>query len=136
MRIINGLPPRHFSVPPPAKSRHPVPPLTISPLTASLHGPTSRQAALDQLFLDAHTHNKWQAKDVADSLLERLLDVIKMGPTSANCSPARILFIKSRAAKNRLEPYLSDGNRTKTMAAPVTAIIGHDLAFYEHLPRL
>jgi len=94
------------------------------------------QYALDQLFLEAHTHNKWQAKEVADGLLERLVDVMKMGPTSANCSPARILFVKSQAAKERLKPYLSEGNRAKTMAAPVTAIIGYDLAFYEHLPRL
>jgi 3-hydroxypropanoate dehydrogenase len=93
-------------------------------------------AALDQLFLAARTHNKWQARDVPDSLLMELVDVMKMGPTSANCSPARILFVKSQAAKERLKPHLSEGNRDKTMAAPVTAIIGYDLKFYDHLPKL
>jgi 3-hydroxypropanoate dehydrogenase len=93
-------------------------------------------AALDQLFLAARTHNKWQARGVPDSLLMELVDVMKVGPTSANCSPARILFVKSQAAKERLKPHLSEGNRDKTMAAPVTAIIGYDLKFYDHLPKL
>lgn len=93
-------------------------------------------AALDQLFLSARTQNQWQAKDVPDSLLNELVEVMKMGPTSANCSPARILFVKSQAAKERLKPHLSEGNRDKTMAAPVTAIIGYDLEFYDHLPKL
>jgi 3-hydroxypropanoate dehydrogenase len=92
--------------------------------------------ALDQLFLAARTHNKWQARDVPDRLLMELVDVMKVGPTSANCSPARILFVKSQAAKERLKPHLSEGNRDKTMAAPVTAIIGYDLKFYDHLPKL
>lgn len=93
-------------------------------------------AALAQLFLEARTHNAWQQKDVPDSLLVRLIDVLKMGPTSANCSPARFVFVKSAEAKERLKPFLSAGNREKTMTAPVTAIIGQDLEFYEHLPRL
>ena len=93
-------------------------------------------AALAQLFLDARTHNAWQQKDVPDSLLIQLVDTLKMGPTSANCSPARFVFVKSAEAKARLEPFLSSGNREKTMSAPVTAIIGHDLEFYEHLPKL
>ncbi|HRN88199.1 malonic semialdehyde reductase [Hyphomicrobium sp.] len=93
-------------------------------------------AALAQLFLDARTHNAWQKKDVPDSLLVRLVDTLKMGPTSANCSPARFVFVKSEAAKERLKPFLSAGNLEKTMAAPVTAIIGNDLEFYEHLPKL
>ena len=93
-------------------------------------------AAIKQLFLDARTQNKWQAKDVPDSLLKELVDVMKMAPTSANCSPARIVFVKSPEAKARLKPLLSPGNVDKTMAAPVTAIIGHDMAFYEHLPQL
>jgi len=94
------------------------------------------EAALRQIFLDARTHNKWRAQEVPDSLLKELVDVLKIGPTSANCSPARILFVKSQAAKERLKPHLDEGNRDKTMAAPVCAIIGYDLAFYEHLPKL
>ena len=94
------------------------------------------EAALRQLFLDARTHNKWQSKDVPDELLRRLVDVLKMGPTSANCSPARFIFVKSTEAKERLKPHLSAGNREKTMQAPVCAIIGYDLEFYEQLPKL
>lgn len=92
--------------------------------------------ALRQLFLDARTHNKWLPKEVPDSLLVKLIDIMKMGPTSANCSPARVIFVKSREAKERLKPLLSEGNREKTMHAPVCAIIGYDLEFYEYLPRL
>lgn len=92
--------------------------------------------ALDQLFLEARTHNKWQRKDVPEAVLQELVALTNMGPTSANCEPARILFIKSEAAKKRLSPFLSEGNRAKTMEAPVCAIIGYDLKFYEHLPKL
>ena len=92
--------------------------------------------ALDQLFFKARTHNKWQAREVPDALLHELTDLMKMGPTSANCSPARIVFVKSTAAKSKLEPLLSEGNRAKTMAAPVCAIIGSDQEFYEQLPKL
>ncbi|MGA7324346.1 MAG: malonic semialdehyde reductase [Rhodomicrobium sp.] len=91
---------------------------------------------LDQIFMEARTHNAWQDKPVSDDLLHRLVDVMKMGPTSANQSPARILFVKSEAAKKRLEPHLSEGNRAKTMSAPVCAIIGYDTKFYEYLPKL
>ena len=94
------------------------------------------EAALRQIFLDARTHNTWQPREVPDDLLRQLVDVLKMAPTSANCSPARILFIKSPEAKQRLSPHLSEGNRAKTLAAPATAIIGYDLEFYEHLPKL
>jgi 3-hydroxypropanoate dehydrogenase len=93
-------------------------------------------AALKQLFLEARTQNKWQAKDVPDSLLKELVDVMKMAPTSANCSPARIVFVKSTAAKEQLKAALAPGNVDKTMGAPVTAIIGHDMRFYDHLPKL
>ena len=92
--------------------------------------------ALNQLFNDARTHNKWQPKDVPDALLHELADLMKMGPTSANCSPARIVFVKSATAKAKLAPMLSEGNRAKTIAAPVCAIIGSDQEFYEHLPKL
>jgi 3-hydroxypropanoate dehydrogenase len=93
-------------------------------------------AALQQAFLDARTQNAWQPKDVPDSLLRQLVDTAKMGPTSANCQPARFVFVKSKEAKQRLKPFLSEGNRDKTMQAPVCAIVGYDLEFYEHLPKL
>jgi len=94
------------------------------------------EAALKQLFTQARTQNAWQKKDVPDSLLREMVDLMKMGPTSANCLPARIVFLKSDAAKQRIAPFLSEANRPKTMAAPVCAIIGVDMQFYEHLPRL
>jgi 3-hydroxypropanoate dehydrogenase len=94
------------------------------------------QAALDQLFVDARSQNAWQSLDIPDETLLQLFDIVKMGPTSANCSPARYLFVKSQEAKARLKPHLSGGNTEKTMTAPVCAIVGYDQAFYEHLPRL
>jgi len=94
------------------------------------------QQALSQLFMDARTHNAWQDEDVTDAQLRQLVDLMKMCPTSANCSPARIIFLRSAEAKERLRPHLMEGNSEKTMAAPVVAIIGFDLEFYEHLPKL
>ncbi|MBS0252428.1 MAG: malonic semialdehyde reductase [Proteobacteria bacterium] len=93
-------------------------------------------AAFDQLFDKARTNNKWQPRDVPDDLLRQIVEHMKWGPTSANCSPARIVFVKSPEAKERLKPHLSPGNVDKTMAAPATAIIAYDLKFYEYLPRL
>lgn len=93
-------------------------------------------AALDQIFRTARTYNVWKDKSVSDATLMALADLMRFGPTSANCSPARIVFVKSPEAKGRLKPHLSEGNVEKTMSAPVTAIIGHDLEFYEHLPKL
>ena len=92
--------------------------------------------ALDQLFRDARSHNGWLDRPVTDEQLHALYDLWKMGPTSANCSPARVVFVRSPDAKKKLEPCLSEGNRVKTMTAPVTAIIGMDMAFYELLPKL
>lgn len=94
------------------------------------------EAALDQLFRTARTYNAFLPKPVDDAILRRLYDLAKFGPTSANSSPMRVVFVKSREAKARLEPHLSEGNRAKTMAAPVTAIIANDHAFYEKLPQL
>jgi 3-hydroxypropanoate dehydrogenase len=94
------------------------------------------QTAFDQLFLEAHTLNAWQDKPVSDELLHRLYDTLRMAPTSMNCSPARIVFVKSKAAKEKLDQALMEGNRAKTMAAPVTAIIGYDMSFFEQLPKL
>jgi len=91
---------------------------------------------LDQLFFDARTHNEWQDRPVSDELLRELFDVLRWAPTSANCSPARIVFVKSPEAKAKLLPALIEGNVEKTRTAPVTAIIGHDLEFHEHLPKL
>jgi 3-hydroxypropanoate dehydrogenase len=92
--------------------------------------------ALDTLFRTARTHNGWIDRPVTDDDLHRLYDLMKMAPTSGNCSPARIVFVRSANAKTRLKPALSAGNLEKTMAAPVTAIIGYDLQFAEHMPRL
>jgi len=90
---------------------------------------------LKQLLLDARTHRAWLPKEVSDNQLKEVVDLMKMGPTSYNCLPARIVFVKSKAAKERLRPHLSSGNVDKTMAAPATAIIGHDLKFYQHPPK-
>jgi 3-hydroxypropanoate dehydrogenase len=92
-------------------------------------------AALKQLFLEARTHRAWQPRDVPDSLLKELVDLTKMAPTANNSLPARIVFVKSKAAKERLKPHLSAGNVDKTMAAPATAIVGYDLEFYAHPPK-
>ena len=94
------------------------------------------QAALDQLLVKARTHNGWSDRAVPDELLRELYDLMKWGPTSANCTPARLIFIKSAAAKARLLPCMAPGNQAKTQAAPVTAIVAMDLAFYEQLPKL
>lgn len=93
-------------------------------------------ASFAQLFHEARTHNAWHDKDVPDALLHELVSLVLLGPTSANCSPARFVFVKSPEAKARLKPFLSEGNREKTMQAPVCTIVGRDLDFYEHLPSL
>jgi 3-hydroxypropanoate dehydrogenase len=94
------------------------------------------QSALDQLFDAARTHNAWQERPVSDELLTRIYNSMRMGPTSGNCCPARIVFVKSKEAKEKLKPALSAGNMAKTMAAPVVAIIGYDMHFYEKMPFL
>ncbi len=93
-------------------------------------------AGLDLLFREARTHNGWTYKEVSDVLLQAVFDLAKMGPTSANCSPQRIVYVKTQAGKEKLKPALMAGNVEKTMAAPVTAILGYDLEFYEQLPKL
>ena len=104
--------------------------------TESQAGGSIAPEALEQLFTGARTHNGWLDKDVPDALLERALDYAKWGPTSANCSPLRVVFVRSPEAKARLGPAMSDANRPKTMAAPATAIVAYDLDFPEHLPHL
>jgi len=93
-------------------------------------------AALDQLFRTARTRNGWSDTPVSEAQIRELYDLFKFGPTAVNSTPARIVWIKSDAAKKRLEPLLSEGNRAKTMTAPVTAIIGYDTQFHETLPKL
>ena len=88
------------------------------------------------LFLDARTHYKWQATPVADELLEEMYRLLRMGPTSANSSPARFLFLRTAEAKERLRPALSAGNVDKTMSAPVVAVVAYAPQFYDELPRL
>jgi 3-hydroxypropanoate dehydrogenase len=92
--------------------------------------------SLDILFRKARTHRAWLPKPVSDDLLRELYDLMKWGPTSANCCPVRILFLRTPEAKQRLKPTLSPGNVDQTMKAPVTAVIAHDLKFYDQLPRL
>lgn len=92
--------------------------------------------AVDLLFRSARTHSKWLDKPVSDETLRQLYDLMKWGPTSFNTSPARIIFVRTPEGKERLRPALSAGNVDKTMAAPVTAIIGYDAAFYDFLPKL
>ncbi|MCZ4428143.1 malonic semialdehyde reductase [Agrobacterium sp. SOY23] len=92
--------------------------------------------ALAALFTAARTHNGWADKPVGDETLRALYDLTKMGPTSANCSPARFVFVRSPEAKEKLRPALSSGNLEKTMAAPVTVIAAIDREFYEKLPEL
>jgi 3-hydroxypropanoate dehydrogenase len=109
--------------------------MTIQTVIEHSHAPVS-EAALAQIFTEARTHNGFLDKLVPDELLRRAVDIAKIGPTSANQSPLRVVFVKSKAEKKRLAPSLSAGNLDKTMAAPVTAITAYDLKFYEHLPFL
>jgi 3-hydroxypropanoate dehydrogenase len=91
---------------------------------------------LDLIFRNARTHSVWLDKPVPDALLRQVYDLAKLGPTSANMTPMRIVFVRSREAKERLMPALHAGNVDKTMAAPVTAIIAMEVHFYEQLPKL
>lgn len=93
------------------------------------------QPALDQLFVQARTYNAFSG-EIDDATLRRLYDLLKWGPTTANSSPARFVFVRSKAAKEKLGPALDPGNYAKTMAAPVTAIVAYDLRFYDKLPVL
>ena len=93
-------------------------------------------AVHDLLFREARTHNKWQDKPVTDEQIHELYNLMKFGPTSANSSPARFVFIRTAAGKEKLKPALSAGNTDKTMSAPLTAIIAYDPKFFEKLPQL
>lgn len=92
--------------------------------------------ALRQLFTEARTHSAWLDRPVEPLLLQQAYELARMAPTSANCQPMRIVFVRSPEAKERLKPALAKGNVEKTMQAPATAIVAYDLAFHENLPRL
>ena len=94
------------------------------------------RASLDQLFREARTNNGWLDRPVSDEQLRGIYELMKWGPTSANCSPARIVFLRSREAKQRLVPALAPGNVDQTLQAPVAAIVAQDIEFYERLPEL
>lgn len=93
-------------------------------------------AAIDLLFREARTANAFTGQPVADEELRSIFELMRMAPTSANGQPGRFVFLRSAAAKQRLEPALSPGNRAKTMGAPVTVIVAHDMRFHEFLPRV
>ncbi|NJO32539.1 MAG: malonic semialdehyde reductase [Rhodospirillales bacterium] len=91
---------------------------------------------LDLLLRQARTHYGWQTREVPDSLLRDVYDLAKFGPTSMNQQPARFVFVRSEAAKQKLLPALAEANRQKMLSAPVTAIIAYDLAFFDNLPKV
>jgi 3-hydroxypropanoate dehydrogenase len=93
-------------------------------------------AALATLFTEARTHNGWTDEPVTDAEIAKIYDLTRMGPTSANCSPARFVFVKTAEGKEKLRPSLSSGNLEKTMSAPVVVIAAYDTAFYDKLPEL
>ncbi len=97
--------------------------------------PVLSDNALEQLFRNARSFNGWLGDEVSDIQLEGIVDLMKMAPTSANCQPVRLLFVKSDEAKKRLKPHLIESNVEKVMTAPAVVIIGHDLEFYENLPK-
>jgi 3-hydroxypropanoate dehydrogenase len=114
-----------------------MPPAALDPAAAADAGaPLPDDAALNRLFRHARTYDRWQERPVPDATLQALYDLLKWGPTSANCSPARLVFVRTREGKEKLRPALSPGNVEKTMAAPVTAIVAWDPQFFEELPRL
>lgn len=98
--------------------------------------PNLPDAVLDRIWREARTQNGWLPAPVSDAELRAIYDLARMAPTSANCQPMRIVFVRSAAEKERLKATLAPGNIEKTMTAPVVAILGFDLDFYEHLPRL
>ena len=97
---------------------------------------TANSDMLDTIFREGRTYDAFLDKPVPEALLQEAYDLAKMAPTSANCQPMRILFVTSQEAKDRLVPMLSSTNRDKSAAAPAVAIIAHDLAFYDNLPKL
>jgi 3-hydroxypropanoate dehydrogenase len=105
-------------------------------MDANMPHETIDDAALDQLFREARTQNKWTDRPVPEAKLREMYDLLKLAPTSANASPARFVFVRTPEGKAKLKPALSAGNLEKTMNAPVTVIVAHDLQFYDKLPVL
>ena len=97
---------------------------------------TAGETTLRLLFTEARTHYGWQDRDVSEDTLRAMYEIAKMGPTSMNQQPMRMIFVRSDDAKDRLEPALFDANRPKMRSAPVTAIVAYDLNFFEELPKL
>ena len=95
-----------------------------------------QQEALDKIFLKARTHSTWLEQPVEDDLLRKIYDILKMGPTSTNCCPARFIFVKTKGEKQKLADCASSGNKEKILKASITLIIAHDMEFYEKLPKL
>jgi 3-hydroxypropanoate dehydrogenase len=91
---------------------------------------------IETVFTHARTQNKWTSQTISDEQLHQLFDILKYGPTSANCSPARFVFVRTPEGKEKLKPALSAGNLEKTMSAPVTVIVAYDPKFYDQLPKL
>lgn len=110
--------------------------MSIGESSRTAGGKAVNDAALDQLFRAARTHRSWTDEPVSDLLLAAVYDLARMAPTSGNCSPGRFVFVTSPEAKARLKPALSPGNVAQTMSAPTTAIVAHDMEFYELMPRL
>ena len=92
--------------------------------------------ALDIIFREARTRNGWEDREVSRPLMQAVFDLMKWGATSANCSPARFVFVASDEGKERLKPHLAEGNQAKTMAAPCCVIVAHDMSFHDQLPKL
>ena len=105
-------------------------------MTKQYHDQVLSDDALDQIFREARSYNGWLDKPVSDDKLRQLYDLMKMGPTSANQQPARIVWVRSEEGRNKLADFASEGNADKIRAAPVTAIIGYDIDFHDELPWL
>ncbi len=107
--------------------------------TLDLHGDHATPLpddSLDQIFRDARTHSHWKDEPVSEALLRAVYDLTRMGPTSANCCPARFVFVTLKDGKDKLKPHLMDSNVDKTMSAPATVIVAHDMAFADKIPQL
>lgn len=105
-------------------------------MTKQFHDHVLDDAALDQLFNEARSYNGWLDKDVSEKQIEAIYDLMKMGPTSANMQPSRLVWCKSQDARDKLAEFASDQNKKKIRTAPVCVIIGYDIDFHEELPWL
>jgi len=101
-----------------------------------MSGHSVNEHTLKQLFLEAHTYNQWSDQIISDETLKQLYDLTKMPPTSANCQPLRVVFLRSDTAKQELKPFMAEGNIEKTISAPAVALLAYDTEFYEELSYL